>query len=375
MGWGLSGNATGGEKANSHRSHAERAQEELEAHMHATGGELAEEDGDKPGTILNRMITVQNHMDARFAAKTSSLHEAYFRARQAISKLMRFDNGYEAALYQKDVVELIVEQRSLTALLMGYFSGSIKRMQLSYENLQEQRLGAAKQLQKEGMRYERIEKSLEKLNALEAMVAEETPRNGSKSAATAETLYVQGNLLVEKQKLSTESAEAAIKSFRAFNRAKDIKDYQLTVIKVMEVLTNAYGSLEEVAMQQEIAQSGLSAFVEGESSIAAANDVVNALSANIIGTGKTINEAAIKLKRLAVNIGTKEQSSESANSGVKSLYTTLHGTNKGELTKAHEFMRQMREKPVSELLKMHGNDAAAAKQQDSYSEKPFTSNV
>ena len=142
-----------GKKTN-RRTLYERSVEELEAKskpLKLKTGKGAE----KPRKLLEQVVSLQRHLDRRFAAKKGGYAAVHYSAASMAASIASqlTIGGAEAHAYRKSDIELIAEQRSLTKLLLEDLKLAKKEMGRSYGLLEEYRLDTSRCLHVQTRRY------------------------------------------------------------------------------------------------------------------------------------------------------------------------------------------------------------------------------
>lgn len=334
----------------------ERAVENLEANTEPVSLK-ALQSNEKPKALLQQIIRIQNHLDQRFSAKKGGAAAFYYGLQKAAYSLAgHLSNGrIDCSVYKKSDIELISEQRLFTNLLLGEFKQSGSEMRKSYELLQEYRLETARDLQKGTRKYMRLERELSELERDEQVLKEQVSRTTADKRDYAELIHATGNVKLERQKLVNEHEKAASSIKSARIGLDEIADYQMVIRESEQVLGDASNSLEQVSTQQAIAQAVLSAFVEGETSMGAAYEVMQTLSTNIVTTHRTITGTFDALNKFAVQLSARKVDANTTTQESRGLYRNMRDSRKAMVEDVHNYVRRLFEKPLLEVGEVSSN--------------------
>ena len=301
-----------------------------------------------PMEVIKAIVMLQNHIDARFASRNGFVGSAVYKAGEAVDWIKR-RNSLSAQLwrvYSRSDVEIIREQRLLTRKLLSTLEDSREDIGRSYDLLEGYRLEYARDLDAGRKEYLRVERAIEELERDGRVMREKMKELTAESDRYSQMIHAAGNLRLERQRLVNEHEKIANGIRGSKIGLEGIADYQLVIRESDQVLGDANSCLEQVSVQQAIAQAVLSAFVKGEASMRAAYQVMEALSGNIAVTHKTIKGAFNSLNSLAVQLSTGRASADAATSSSKTLYGSLRSSRVNLTQNVHEYVRDMFEKPA-----------------------------
>ncbi len=317
---------------------------------------------EKPKQIFDKIIAVQRHLDARFAAKNGGTASVSYSLKQPVDWLYSKMRNQQP-IYSKNDVQVITEQRMLTMQLLGDFYQSRTEIRKSYDLLDEYRHDTGKSLHKSTRTYLTLEKALAGLENDEAAINSRLSEITAESNNYAELVRATGNIRLERQQLVNQHEQAANEVKNSRTGLDEIVDYQMVIKESEHVLDDACAGLEQVSKQQAVAQAVLSAFAEGESSMHAAYNVVDALSKNIVATHRTITSAFEALNRLSTQLTGRKAAAETSGIASRGLYGKMRSTRATNSGDVHQYVKELFARPEAETIASNGHYSAESIQQ------------
>ena len=319
-----------------------------------SGPTIRVENVDNPKNMLEEMISIQKHLDIRFAAKKNAIAYVIYGAGRSLDWLMGNVKN-ETSKYLKSDIELITEQRSLTKKILESFNKSERDIHKSYLLLEDYRTETAENLETQTKEYIKTEQDLEKLEQDETILLDKMSRATAASKNYAQLLHESGNIKLNRQKLVNkyERTAHAIKTNKT--GLEDIAHYQLILAESEQVLGDASENLKQVSTQQSIAQAVVAAFVKGQTSMNAAYQVMESLSTNITATHRTIKDAFESLNNMALQISTGKTRAGTSTEPSKWLYGGIRNSRTPLTQDVHHYVRELFEKPAIDHLNVRKN--------------------